>query len=182
MSQQPTLTTTRLNLRPFALADAPDVQRLAGDRAIAEMTASIPHPYPDGAAEEWIGTHQEAFDKGIGVCFAIVEKQQNALVGSISLMKISAGHQAELGYWIGKPFWSNGYCTEAAREVVCYGFEQRGLVRIHACHIGRNPASGRILQKLGMQQEGCRRRHVRRWDCLEDLEMYGILKEDWENL
>ena len=64
MAQRPTLETLRLILRPFDPADAKDVQRLAGDRATAETTTNISHPYEDGAAEEWIATHQARFDAG----------------------------------------------------------------------------------------------------------------------
>jgi len=61
MKESPTLETTRLILRPFTVADAPDVQRLAGDREIASSTLNVPHPYEDGMAEQWIGTHQEKY-------------------------------------------------------------------------------------------------------------------------
>ena len=67
MKEIPTLETERLVLRPFGLHDAADVQRLAGDRAIADTTLNIPHPYEDGMAEEWIFKHQDAFDKDQGV-------------------------------------------------------------------------------------------------------------------
>jgi ribosomal-protein-alanine N-acetyltransferase len=92
---------------------------------------------------------------------------------------MSVGHQAELGYWIGEPFWNQGLCTDAGQAVVNYGFTALELIRIHSCHIKRNPASGRVMQKIGMTHEGFRRQHVRKWDVLEDLDLYGILKEDW---
>ena len=73
MKQRPTLHTQRLILRPFEIADARDVQRLAGDRAIADTTLNIPHPYEDGMAEQWIATHQPQFEAGEGrillLCF-----------------------------------------------------------------------------------------------------------------
>jgi ribosomal-protein-alanine N-acetyltransferase len=178
MNQQPTLETERLTLRPFALSDAADVQRLAGDHALADTTAAIPHPYEDGMAEKWISTHPEVFDQNKGVAFAITLKAGGMLVGAISLMGMTVGHQAELGYWIGKPYWSRGFCTESCRAVLRFGFEVLGLNRIHACHFSRNPASGRVMLKLGMTHEGCRKQHVRKWDKFEDIELYGILKTD----
>lgn len=179
MSERPTQETERLILRPFELADAQEVQRLAGAREVAATTQNIPHPYEDGMAEEWIGAHQEAFEQGTGVTFAITTRGDGRLIGAISLMGIRAGHQAELGYWIGKPYWNRGYCTEAARAVVMYGFRILGLNRVHACHVSHNPASGRVMQKLGMQHEGRRRQHVQKWGAFEDLELYGVLRGEW---
>ena len=178
MNQYPTLETERLVLRPFVLSDATGVQRLAGSRSIADTTLNIPYPYNDGVAEAWILTHQGIFDDGKGVTFAITRRQDGSLIGAISLMGISKGHQAELGYWIGESFWNQGFCTEAGQAVVEYAFTVHDLVRVHSCHIKRNPASGRVMQKIGMKHEGCRRCHVKKWDALEDLELYGILKED----
>ncbi len=179
MKTIPKLETARLMLRPFCAADAAEVMRLAGDRAVADTTSHIPHPYLAGMAEDWIATHQPAFDKEQGVTLAITRKPDGALVGAISL-GMARGHQAELGYWIGKPFWGQGYCTEAARAILRYAFTDLGLVRVHAAHIARNPASGRVMQKIGMAKEGCRRQHVKKWDKAEDLELYGVLKQEWE--
>lgn len=182
MTEQPTIRTDRLLLRPFSPADASDVQRLAGDRDIASTTLTIPHPYEDGAAEEWISTHRERFEKGTLVNFAITRRADGALLGAIGLT-IESGHcRAELGYWVGKPFWGNGYCTEAARAVLRYGFETLGLNRIQASHLGRNPASSRVIRKIGMKHEGTRPQHVRKWGKFEDIEEYGMLKSDWEVL
>jgi ribosomal-protein-alanine N-acetyltransferase len=88
---------------------------------------------------------------------------------------------AELGYWIGKPYWGNGYGTEAAKAVLHYGFTVLGLNRIYATHMSRNPASGRVMEKIGMKYEGCSRQHVKKWDVFEDLKMYAILKSEYES-
>jgi [ribosomal protein S5]-alanine N-acetyltransferase len=139
----PSLKTDRLILRPFSLDDAKDVQRLAGDVDIAKTTLTIPHPYEDDKAEEWIGTHQKDFKDGVQVVFAIVEQKENELIGATGLSNIKSDFEnAELGYWIGKDFWNKGYGTEAACAVLKYGFEVLGLHRIHAHHFGSNPASG----------------------------------------
>ena len=180
MSEIPILITDRLILRPFKLNDAAEVRRLAGDRSIADTTLNVPHPYEDGMAEKWISTHAETFAGRNGVTFAITHAPDDALVGAIGLMGMAKeGHQAELGYWVGRPFWARGYCTEAGRAVLRYAFSDLGLLRVHATHMTRNPASGRVMQKLGMRHEGTRRQHAKKWDKLEDVEIYGILKDDW---
>jgi RimJ/RimL family protein N-acetyltransferase len=180
MKERPTIQTDRLVLRPFTLADAPDVQRLAGDRDVAWATLSIPHPYEDGMAEQWISTRQERFERGERVNFAITLRSDKSLIGSIGLGLNQRDVSAELGYWIGKPYWNNGYCTEAARTVVQYAFEELGLNRVRASNLKRNPASGRVMQKIGMVYEGCLRQDVLKWGVFEDLELYGILKSDYE--
>ncbi|MFB2839709.1 GNAT family N-acetyltransferase [Floridanema evergladense] len=179
--QQPTIHTERLVLRPFQLTDAPEVQRLAGDRVIASFTLSIPHPYEDGMAEDWIKTHPKNLAEGKEVVFAIAFPETNMLCGTIGLAINREHNRAELGYWIGKPFWGNGYCTEAALAVVKYGFESLGLHRIHSAHFSSNPASGRVMQKIGMRYEGCLRQHILKWGNFEYLVKYGILKNEWKN-
>lgn len=179
MNERPILETTRLVLRPFTLADASDVQRLAGARAIASTTLNIPHPYEDGMAEQWIRTHQERYEKGELVDFALVLRTNHIFLGAMELQINQQYASAELGYWIGQPFWRQGYCTEAARAVLGYGFEVLELNRVHASYLTRNPASRRVMQKIGMAYEGCLRQHIKKWDVFEDLALYGILRSDW---
>ena len=85
---------------------------------------------------------------------------------------------AEMGSWIGKPYWNQGYATEAAKAIIKQGFEVMKLNRIHAHHFARNAASGKVLLKIGMKHEGTLRQHVVKWDKFEDIELYGILKVD----
>jgi RimJ/RimL family protein N-acetyltransferase len=180
VSKQPELRTERLLLRPFTPDDAPTVKRLAGDRAVADTTLNIPHPYEEGMAEEWIATHAEQFEQGQSVTFAIVLRASRELIGAIGLGINQTHQRAEMGYWIGKPYWNNGYATEAARAVLEYGFEVQKLNRIHASYFARNPASGRVMEKIGMEYEGCFRQHVQRWGVFQDLKVRAILKEEYE--
>lgn len=178
MRTQPTLYTDRLAHRPLTLADAADVQRLAGERDIADMTR-IPHPYEDGVAEEWIRSTHEEFEKGEGATFAMTLREEGSLIGVIGLGCKDVHSTAELGYWVGKPYWNHGYCTEAARVVLAYGFEELRLNRIYAYHFKRNPASGRVMQKIGMQHEEDYPKEARKCGIFEDLVLYGILKSDF---
>ncbi|HMJ66407.1 MAG TPA: GNAT family N-acetyltransferase [Candidatus Binatia bacterium] len=173
------LETKRLLLRPFALSDAPAVQRLAGAREVADTTLLIPHPYPDGVAEQFINGAREQFEKGEQCVFAITLRSTAELCGSIGL-KISPQHErGELGYWIGVPFWKQGYCTEVGEAVLRFAFEELRLNCVNAHHFVRNAASGRVLQKLGMRYDGRLRQHVRKWDHFEDLDCYSILRSEW---
>ena len=89
-----------------------------------------------------------------------------------------AHRHATLGYWIGVPFWGQGYCTEAAKAVVDYGFKALDLNRVSSHHMGSNSASGRVLQKIGMRYEDCQRQHHFRWGRYEDVELYGLLRSE----
>jgi RimJ/RimL family protein N-acetyltransferase len=176
---QPVLRTRRLLLRSFAAEDAERVRELAGAREIADTTISIPHPYPRGAAERWIEVLPQLFEAGVGAHFAVTSAENGELLGSVALRDVDREHsQAELGFWVGVPWWGRGYATEAAREVIRFGFETLALNRIYAHHMLRNPASGKVLRKLGMTQEGLLRQRVRKWGRFEDVAVYAVLHQD----
>lgn len=179
MSEQPVLRTSRLVLRPFSLDDATSVQLLAGAQEVADTTLHIPHPYPPGAAEQWIATHPTAWESGTGVTYAITEPASDIVIGAVGLTIAVQHARGELGYWIGVPFWNRGYATEASRALVDLGFGPLGLHRIQARHLTRNPASGRVMQKLGMQPEGINRHYIRKNDQFEDLALYAVLADEW---
>jgi ribosomal-protein-alanine N-acetyltransferase len=177
---QPTLQTQRLILRSFELTDGEDVRRLAGDRAIADTTLQIPHPYEVGMAEEWILTQRLRYEAGEQVVFAVLLRESGQLIGAMGLVIEGQFRRAELGYWIGRPYWGHGYCTEAGKAVLEYGFHSLNLNRIHAYHFKRNPASGKVLQKLGMKHEGSSPEHIMKWGVFEDVELYGIIRSQWQ--
>ena len=179
MLPQPVLRTTRLILRPFALTDAADVQRLAGAREVAATTANIPHPYEDGMAEAWINSHPAGLEQETNTVYAITDAATGALMGAIGLTVAMEHGRAELGYWLGHPYWRRGYTTEAATEMLRYAFEELGLRRVMARHMGINPASGRVMRKIGMTQEGVMRQHFVKWGQPVDVVFYGILADDW---
>lgn len=180
MLEQPTLHTDRLTLRPFTPADAADVTRLAGDREIASNTATIPHPYEHDMAVAWIDTHAGRLADDTGLIYAITLRDTGELCGAIEL-SIDPGHQrAEMGYWVGVPYWGRGYCTEAAIALRDHGFRTVGLHRIMAVHLARNPASGRVMRKMGMRHEGTLREHDLKWGVFETMECYAILRSEWE--
>lgn len=162
------------------MSDAGDVELYASDYDVAKNTLNIPHPYPKGSGVDFIQSELIREKKGELVTFAIIKKENKQLIGLMSLM-IAAQHQhAELGYWIGKPFWQKGYGTEAAKAVVDYGFRTLGLNKIYASAFKENRGSWRIMEKIGMEYEGMQKQHYFRFGQFIDLVHYGILREDYE--
>jgi len=175
----PKIETKRLLLRFFELSDADRVRELAGDKAISDTTLNIPHPYEKGMAEEWISAHRIKFESGESVHFAIILKSTQELIGAISLIIDKNFNRGELGYWIGREYWNQGYCTEAARAVLEYGFNQLFLHKITSSRFSRNPSSGKVMCKIGMKKEGFLKKHVAKRNNYEDLVVYGILRKEW---
>jgi RimJ/RimL family protein N-acetyltransferase len=174
-----TITTERLLLRPFQESDIPTIVRLLSAPAIAATTLNVPYPYDEENAREWLAYQERERKAGASYTFAIVRKEDDQLVGAIDIRPEARHQKAEIGYWIGKSYWGKGYATEAARAIIRFGFGDLGLNRIYALHFIGNPASGRVMQKAGMQFEGVLRDDVKKSDGFHDQAIYAILRADW---
>ncbi len=131
------------------LSDAARLALLAGDYDVASMTGTIPHPYSEEMAAEWIASVLAGEE---GVVFAI--ERLGLLVGCTGYRAFGEDH-AELGYWIGKPYWGMGYATEAVRALILHAFEADGFAYLTVGHFSDNPASERIIAKFGFAPQGC---------------------------
>jgi RimJ/RimL family protein N-acetyltransferase len=145
------LGTRRLVLRPPTIDDAVAIMDLVGDAEVARNLARVPHPYSLSDARHFL---EEIVPREI--VWAI--ETSGRLVGMAGLSPEAEG-EAELGYWIGRPFWGRGYATEAATAVVATGFADHGLHALTAGWFDDNPASGRVLAKLGFVPAGEGLRH-----------------------
>jgi RimJ/RimL family protein N-acetyltransferase len=176
----PTLTTERLVLRELRLDDAHAVAQRAGDRRVARFLIAVPSPYPPALATRWIAARIAWWPQGRGVTLAIARRETpSELLGSVSLRRFARDRRAELGYWLGVDAWGMGFATESAGALVDFGFSELGLARIYAQVLDGNAPSCRVLEKLGMVHEGLRRRHVRKGKKLVDVDLYGMLREEW---
>ncbi|MDY0101778.1 MAG: GNAT family N-acetyltransferase [Lentimicrobium sp.] len=173
----PQLETNRLLLREFALSDAADVQLLAGHYEVAINTLAMPHPYLDGMAEAWINSHEVEYLAGTSVIWAICLRSSGQLIGAIGLTIQRKYRLAELGYWIGRPFWGKGFCTEAVEVVLNYALHSAGLHKVTANHFADNPASGRVMQKAGMKYEATLKAHLWHFGDYKDLVYYGVFSQ-----
>ncbi len=182
MSRKPQIRTRRLLLRSFMSGDAPIVAQLCNEPDIAATTLNIPHPYTVSMASEWIKGQREREESMIEWVWAITRPQHEGVVGAVGLVFTLRHARGELGYWIGKPFWNQGYCTEAARAVLSTAFEELEMNRVHASHFERNPASGRVMEKIGMHKEGVLRQHYQKGSHFEDVVTYGILISEFRKM
>lgn len=176
----PVLVTERLLLRELRLSDAAAVAAGAGDARVAQFLIEVPSPYPPALARRWINGRIAWWELGRGVTLAIARREApDALLGTVSLRRHARDRRAELGYWLARAAWGRGYATEAVTAAIDLGFRQLALARIYAQVIVGNDASMRVLDKLGMVNEGTKRRHIRKGRRLHDVVFYGLLREEW---
>lgn len=178
MTAVDTLRTKRLLLRPFGTADTDAVHQLAGSRDVAAGTF-LPHPMDRQAAHEWVTGRLNDQAAGTSVTFAITLTESLQVIGSIGLELLMAHEQGRLSYWLGQAYWNQGYGTEAVSALLDFGFTSLTLHRIYAPHFHTNPASGRVLQKVGMTHEGRLREHYLRFGTRIDVELYGMLSGEF---
>ncbi len=144
-------------LRPFRLDEAGQLSHLAGVAEIAKQTLNIPYPFPPGRAEKWIKSTHEDMAADLGLSLALTRRGEDSLVGAAGVTRDQGNAQsAELGYWVARTFWGEGYATEAVTRLLDHGKDALGLTRIWACAFAENGASLRVLEKLGMTATGTR--------------------------
>ncbi len=160
------IKTERLALRQLTLEDAPAFSKLAGDKAIARMTGSFPHPLPLLSAEFKVMHLLSQKRRSLAYPYAVTI-DGGELMGIVDLFRRSPNAALEIGYWIGKPYWGHGYITEASRALIAQAQESLGITTLLGGVFADNPASQRIMEKLGFK-------------LLENTEMYfsmGRLKK-----
>lgn len=144
------MRSERLSYRPLEPSDASRIAMLAGDWDVARMTSRIPHPYSLVDADLWIASIDDGeFVRGV--------EHDGKLIGAVGYIESegeNAQRQAEIGYWIGKPWWGNGFATEAAQTLMAYCFGPGGFRRLTCGHFADNPASRRVIAKLGFRRIG----------------------------
>ncbi|WFB66245.1 GNAT family N-acetyltransferase [Chryseobacterium sp. WX] len=175
MEKFPVLQTERLILSQLEEKDIPFIVELLQHRIFSDLTSNIPYPYVENDARSWVKMSKEAFENNAGYTFAIRNKE-GQIMGAIGLHD-REDDKAELGYWIGIPYWNKGYVTEAAKGIIDFGFDELKLNKIFATHFLHNPASGRIMEKIGMKKEAVLIKEVKKDGEYFDLVRYCILKD-----
>ncbi|MBZ9535551.1 GNAT family N-acetyltransferase [Cytobacillus oceanisediminis] len=169
------ITTERLVIRLFHESDVVNVANLCNNYNIYKNTLYLPYPYSVDDAKSWIQNHLENYNNEMSYEFAITDKENGELYGAIALLSNQKFNNGEIAYWIGEEFWGNGYATEAAQAILWFAFNEKHLHKVFARYFKTNPASGRVMQKLGMREEGVLIDQVKKDNHYLDLVYYGII-------
>ena len=171
-ASSPVLETERLILRAPRFEDAKRVAALASDRRVAENTARIPHPYSLADAKDWIGSANRTAGEASFLIDAGGE-----VIGACGLEWRNG--VPEIGYWLGAPFWGNGYATEAVRALIDHAFAEHGYPALRAGARVSNPASRRVLEKCGFQWTGVGLRRIRAISSSVPLDRFRLERAIW---
>lgn len=147
-------TMVQVRIEPVGPPHLPAIQELAADPAIGALS-NVPSPYPPDGAMQFLQRANEGRQNQTLYAFAVVA-EEGPCVGVCSLMGVSLAGTAELGYWIGKPYWGQGLATQAGHLVLTYAFQSLNLHLVKAACLQRNMASARVLEKLGFRLNSVR--------------------------
>jgi [ribosomal protein S5]-alanine N-acetyltransferase len=157
-----TIKTKRLVLRPLQKKDALLMAKYANDKTVYRNTLRIPYPYNLKLANQWINKNLNNYKKRKPRYYTFAIDFAGDFAGVLGIDSIAHGHKAELGYWLGRPYWRKGIMTEAAKAATDYAFKKYKLKRVYAWTFSWNEASKNVLKKAGFKFEGIARKNVKK--------------------
>lgn len=181
-SDLPVIETARLTLRRMNRRDAQDIFAYSKDVQVArhvlwDAQRSI------SEARAYLRYMQRQYRLNQPASWGIVLRETGHLIGTIGFMAYSEDHNsAEVGYSLSRDYWNRGLMSEALTACLRYAFDEMELHRVEAQHELDNPASGRVMEKCGMQREGILRGRLYNKGRYVDVCLYAMLEEDWRRL
>ena len=172
------VVNSQIHLSEFRPSDKPALIEHLNDRDIYDRTLRIPFPYTDASADEWLSLYAKATDQHGQPAHFAIRTGDDALIGGCGLNDFEVGksHRAEIGYWLAKSLWGRGIMTAVVQRVCQHAFDDFGLAKITAHVFTHNPASARVLEKCGFQQEGLLRKHFLKDGKLIDAWLFALIK------
>ena len=181
-SRLPMLDTADLVLRRPAGKDAKDIFRYASDPEVARYVLWEPHRSLS-ETRAFVRFLRSRLRAGYPSSWVVVLKSSGTVIGTIGFIWYSEENRsAELGYSFSREYWNHGYATQALQAVIDAVFRSLPVNRLEAQHDVRNPASGRVMEKCGLRQEGILRDRIVNKGEYVDAALYAILRSDWENV
>ena len=181
-SHLPTLLTPRLTLRPVRMSDAEDMYEYSRDPEVARHVLWDAHRSIH-QTREYIRYLIRQYRNAAPSTFAIAMRDSGKVIGTIGFMWVQTENRsAEVGYSLSRAYWNQGFMSEALQAVVEFGFTRLNLNRIEAQHECDNPASGRVMQHVGMRHEGTLRQRIYNKGRYVDVDLYAILRSDFSGM
>jgi RimJ/RimL family protein N-acetyltransferase len=171
--------TERLKLRKFIADDAPAIAELLKYREVASTTLRLPFPCSREDADLMIQAYHNEAKQLKSMRWAVTAKTSNELMGGIRLVPNMDFNSAELGFWIGRPYWRKGYTFEAAKIVIEWAFKDLRINRLEGHSMTENKSSIALLEKLGFSREGLHPELVIKWGEYKDVITFGLLRKDY---
>jgi RimJ/RimL family protein N-acetyltransferase len=173
------IETARLVMRAPAKRDLDGVVKLANNIKVAEMTATIPHPYTRKDAESWL----EKVSSGRGYSLVLYAKaEKRTLVGVAGFGHRGEESNPEIGYWIGEPFWRQGFATEASRALIDHAFTETEIDALSASCRVQNDASRRVIEKCGFSWVSTGLNQVKALGASVPVDRFVLSRRTWESL
>ena len=168
----------QVHLSEFRASDKDALIEHLNDRDIYDRTLRIPFPYTHADADDWLAFVAESTKQQGRPFHWAIRTSDDALIGGCGFdgLQVGKSHRSEIGYWLAKPFWGRGIMTTVVQRACGYAFEEFGLVKIIAHVFAHNPASARVLEKCGFQEEGYLRKHVLKDGKFMDARLFALLK------
>lgn len=169
----------QVHLSGFCSSDKAALVEHLNDRDVYDRTLRIPFPYTEADAEDWFALVAKITEQQGGPIHWAIRSADDQLIGGCGFDSFQVGksHSAEVGYWLAKPFWGRGIMTAVVKRVCQYAFEEFGLEKITAQVFTHNPASARVLEKCGFQQEGYLRKHFLKDNKFLDARLFALLSQ-----
>lgn len=164
-------------IREWKIEDASELAEMLNNKKILDnLRDGLPYPYTKKDAAEYITAMRQA-DKSETFAFAITV--DGRVIGSIGIFRCSNIHSrtAEMGYYIGEPYWGKGMATSAVKQACRHVFANTDIIRIFAEPFAYNTASCRVLEKAGFQLEGLLRSNAVKNGRVQDMKMYALVRE-----
>ncbi|SDD25229.1 ribosomal-protein-alanine N-acetyltransferase [Terribacillus halophilus] len=181
LENHPTLETERLLLRKVTPSDAEAIYAYGSDPDVSQFVFwSAYQSMVD--TQQFLDNVLSLYESNQAIFWGIELKEEKRLIGTINYVSWQQKHYiGEIGYVLAQPYWHKGYMSEAAKEVIRFGFDRMELERIEAKCLADNEGSERVMQKAGMQYEGTLRKRMYLKGKQHDVKQYSIIREEFNN-
>lgn len=161
-----------LNLAEYNFSHLPKLIEYLNDEEVTKWLCNIPSPYTQEHANKWLGFCREC--ELSRTCYPRAIELDKTMIGHVEL-KLIFQHSAEIGYWLGRPYWNQGYATEAVQQMLNFAFVNLELKRVQAYVLEGNSTSVRVLEKCGFKYEGYLRKSHTQGNKFVNSLLYAIV-------